>query len=532
MTSNTPLHAGGVADPHLMLAFDQPSIPTWLADRLHSSDIAGVSLFREWNIESSEQTAELTSELQRLNAGPLPLLIAADQEGGQLLSLVGSTPFAGNMAIGATGDADLAYRVALAIGRELRSVGINVNYAPAVDVATQAMNPSLGIRSFGDDPAEVARLGAATVSGLSDAGILSGIKHFPGKGEALVDPHFDLPYLDQPRDRIDSVELPPFAAAMKAGARILMMGHYLVPAITDSTEVPISASEKGIDGLARTELGFSGIVITDALDMGALDQGPAQVVEIIAMMRAGTDLLLCMPDPDLQERVRQAVERGYSRGLIPESTLSVSRDRITSVRSSIAPLMLDPSVVGNSEHHELANELARRSITLVRNEDGLVPLQLGAGAWVLVLEPEPSDITPADTTSRYPPGLATALREHHQDVSGIVYPHSPGVNDIEGARTAAMECDLLVVGTDFANEDQASLVEALLATGCPTVTVALRTPFDLAMYPTAPTHICTYGSHTPSMEAVAKALFGRAAFPGRLPAAIPGLYPTGHGEGG
>lgn len=532
MTHDGPIREGGLADPHLMLAFDQPSVPDWLADRLQSSHLAGVSLFREWNIESPDQTAELTAELQRLNSGPLPLLIAADQEGGQLLSLVDSTPFAGNMAIGATGDEDLAHRVALAIGRELRSVGINVNYAPAVDVATRAENPSLGIRSFGDDPAAVARLGAATVSGLTQTGILSCVKHFPGKGEAIVDPHYGLPYLDLSRNRLDSVEIPPFAAAFEAGARILMVGHYAVPAITRSQDVPISVSEKGIDGFVRSELGFDGIVITDALDMGALDQGPSQVVEIIAMMRAGTDLLLCTPDPDLQRRVKTAVERGLSRGLIPESTLAASRERITSLRSRLPQAQLDPSVVGNAQHRELADELARRSLTLVRSEAGLLPIELDADARVLSLEPKPTDITPADTTSRYAPSLATALRTHHRNVSEIVYPHTPGPNDVDSARAAAVDSDLAVVGTVFANDDQARLVNALLETGKPVLTVALRTPFDLAKYPEAKAHICTYSSHSPSMNALAAALFGKGRYRGRLPAAIPGLYPTGHGVTG
>lgn len=529
MTDNKLNETGGVADPHLMLAFGDSTIPAWLSETMRESHIGGITLFREWNLESPDQTAELTSQLQRENSGPNQLLVAADQEGGQLLSVVGSTPFAGNMAIGATGDADIARRIGRAIGFEMSAVGINVNYAPAVDVASHADNPSLGVRSFGDDPEEVSKLAAAIVSGMSAGGVLPSAKHFPGKGEAIVDPHYELPLLEMDRARLDEIEIPPFIAAFKAGAQILMTGHYLVPAITGSHEVPISASAKGITGFARGELGFGGIVITDALDMGALDQGPAQVVDIIAMMEAGTDLLLCMPDRDLQARVRSAVERGFSRGLIHESTLQASRQRISQLRQTLPRPNLNPSAVGNSAHISLAKELATRSVTLVRNDNGLLPLQFDSGKKILVLEPTPTDITPADTMSRYPAALAAAIREQHPDVKEIVYPNTPGPLDVAALLDEAKSYDLIIVGTVFAGSEQADLVNGLNDLSIPVVAVALRTPFDLAKYSEVATYVCTYSSHEPSVQAVASALFGEAPFEGHLPAAIPGLFATGHG---
>jgi beta-N-acetylhexosaminidase len=518
-----------IADPHLMLAFEGTEVPPWLADRLTTAPPSGVTLFREWNMESPGQTAELTAQLQLGNRAALPLLIAADQEGGQLLGITGSTPFAGNMALGATGDHDLVFRVAQAMGREMAAVGVNVNYAPCADVATQADNPSLGIRSFGDDPITVATMTAAAVEGFISAGVLPTVKHFPGKGEARVDPHYHLPLLDLDRERLDTVELPPFNAAFRAGARLLMIGHYVVPAITGSREIPIAATEKAMDGFVRAELGYEGVIITDALDMGALDQGPAQVVEIIAMMRAGVDLLLCMPDPDLQERVRTALERGFSRGLIPEETLHRSQARIETLRASLQTDGHNPDLVGAAEHQRLASELALRSVTLVRDEAELLPLHIAGDAKVLSLEPLPSNVTPADTTALYQPCLASTLRSHHQPVTEVVYPHDPDHNDIAAAVEAAAAHDLIVVGTVTATSGQIALVGALLATGKPVVTVALRTPFDLAHYPAAKTHVCTYSSHQPSMNALGSALFGQSGFAGRLPAAIPDLYPTGHG---
>ncbi len=519
-----------VADPHLMLAFEGTEVPDWLRQRLEESPPAGVSLFREWNMTSPDQVAELTTDLQEASSSPLPLLIAVDQEGGQLLGLIGSTPFAGNMALGAAGDPDLAQEVAAAMGAELAAVGVNVNYAPVADVASQAHNPSLGIRSFGDDPEMAARLTGAMVSGFKKAGVLATLKHFPGSGEATVDPHYRLPLLDLDKERLDAVELPPFRSGVAAGASLLMVGHHLVPALTGSREIPICGSEVGINGFVRSELGFEGVVISDALDMGALDQGPAQVVEIIAMMRGGTDLLLCMPDADLQERVRVAVERGHSRGLIPDDILKASIARVEKLRGSLAATEeMRPETVGSADHLELAGRLASASVTLVRNDDGVIPIRLGAGQRVFSLEPEPVNVTPADTTSLYPPRLAAALRTRHPDVTEVVYPHHPGQNDIEGAISTARDQDVVVVGTVGATPGQVKLVSALLATGKPVVTIALRTPYDLAAYPASTTHVCTYNAHAPSLEALASAIFGAIPFQGHLPAAIPGLHPRGHG---
>jgi beta-N-acetylhexosaminidase len=271
------------------------------------------------------------------------------------------------------------------------------------------------------------------------------------------------------------------------------------------------------------------VVITDALDMGALDQGPAQVVEIIAMMRAGTDLLLCMPDPDLQERARLALERGHARGLITDDTLKTAIARVERARSSIRPAEIRPELVGSGAHRQLAKRLAEESITLVRNDDSLVPLRPEAGQDLLCLEPEPVNVTPADTTALYPPQFASALRARHPRVTEIVYPHDPKPSDIAAVVEHAKDHDAIVLGTVTATRGQVDLADALLGLGKPLITVALRTPFDLSLYPASATHACTYGAHRPSLDALTSALFGDIPFRGHLPVAIPGLYPRGHG---
>jgi beta-N-acetylhexosaminidase len=510
-----------------MLAFEGTEVPEWLEARLRDSPPAGVTLFREWNMTSPEQTAELTSALQQLNSGPHPLLIAVDQEGGQLTGITGSTPFAGNMALGATGDVELAAKVAERMGREMAALGINLNYAPVADLSSRADNPSTGVRSFGEDPEAVARLTAATVRGLTSAEVLAAVKHFPGQGDISVDPHYELPVLDLDDERLEKTELRPFRAAVKAGVGMVMIGHYVVPALTGSRDTPIFASEQGIDFI-RDGMGFDGVVLTDALDMGALDQGPNQAIEVVAMMRAGVDLLMCMPDPELQQRVRSAVERGYARGLIPDEALAASRRRVDAIRKGLHSPRPDPAVVGGSM--DLAMELAEKSVTVVRNDAGLLPLRPDPGARILALQPAPSRVTPADTSNLYPPGMAQALRGHHDQITEIVYPQRPRTGDISRILTEAAGHDLVIAGTVNAGPEQAALVNGLLQIDTPVVTVALRAPYDLTSYPASATHLCTYTALEPSMAALARILF-EGGGKGRLPVGIPGLHPLGHGLG-
>ena len=281
----------------LMLAFRGRTVPRWLAHRLAAAPVAGFTLFRPNNVRSPSQVRRLTTGLQaaaRARDGDdgLPILIATDQEGGQLLALGATrgsshdwTAFAGPMAIGATGDADLAERVGRAIGLELRAVGVNVNYAPVLDVATNPSNPALGIRSFGDDPAEVARLATAWLRGLQSAGVAGTGKHFPGKGEGSVDTHHALDAVDRTRDELEAVELVPFRAATEAGVRLVMSGHFAVPALTGSRALPSTLSRDVMNGLLRDELGFTGVSITDALDMGALPQDATQAIDVVDRAR-------------------------------------------------------------------------------------------------------------------------------------------------------------------------------------------------------------------------------------------------------
>ena len=525
----------------LMLAFEGPEVPAAIADRLATAPAAGVTLFRFANVQSPAQVRRLTDALQAAAARRVsaddrsqPLIMAADQEGGQFLALGdATTPFAGNMALGATGDAALAERVARATGRELRALGVNVAYAPVCDLATNPHNPAIGIRSFGDDPGLVAPLVAASVRGLQREGVAAGLKHFPGIGQIAEDTHHTIAAIGADRERLQDVELVPFRAGIAAGARIVMSGHAALPALTGDPDLPATLAPEVMTGLLRDELGFEGVSITDALDMRALAQGPTQVLEAMAALHAGADLLLTAPDADAREHIEAGLRHAERRGLLDRRQATSRAGRVEELRTWIAahgePPDLD--VVGSEEHLALARELAARAVTLVRNDARLLPLSLAAGDRIAAIMPLPTDQTPADTSSTVDPGLAQAFRERNPEVDEFIVAHAPGETEIAAVREAVREHALIVLGTTaaFVEPGQAALANALIDLGRPLVTVALRTPFDLAAYPRSQTHISTYGILRPSLDALAAAVFGDAGFPGRLPAAVPGLYPTGHG---
>ena len=215
----------------LMIAFVGTELPPSAARRINEGGVAGVTLFRVHNVVDPPQIRRLTGAIQEARpAGAPPLLVAADQEGGQLVGLGdGTTPFAGAMALGATGDEELAERVAGATARELRALGVNVDYAPVCDVANNPANPALGIRSFGDDPEAAGKLAAATVRGLQGDGVAATAKHFPGAGDTAADPHHELPLVPRTDAELAGRELVPFRAALEAGARMVMTGHFALP---------------------------------------------------------------------------------------------------------------------------------------------------------------------------------------------------------------------------------------------------------------------------------------------------------------
>ena len=516
---------GGPARDRILLSFDGPELSSAAAEDL-ARRATGVTLYRHLNVRSAAQVRALTDTLQAAAArlGLAPLIVAADHETGQLHALgVDATPFAGAMATGATGDAALAEEVARAIGTELRAMGINLVYGPDCDLATNPRNLVVGIRSFGDDPAAAGRLAAATVRGLQAAGVAAAAKHFPGHGDPTGDSHLGLAVIERSAEELRARELVPFEAAIAAGARVAMAGHLAVPALTGRRDVPATVAPEVLRTLLRGDLGFGGLTVSDALDMGGIAGEDGAGVDVSAALGAGIDLLLCGPDPAAQARVEAGLGAALAGDRIDRREAEGSGARVSDLRTWLAGFA-QPSIdaVGSDGHRVLAAELAARSITVVRDRDRLVPVARDIGR-VLVIEPRPRDLTPADTTSLLAPGgLAEAIRTRHPATDGVVL--EAGISDdaVASLRDRATGADLVVLGTVDAlgQPAMAALARALVATGTRVIAVALRGPWDADAYPEVGTVLATYGIQPPSLAALVAVLWGEASVTGLLPVTL------------
>jgi len=528
LAENSPILEQAVGQK-LLLTFagkDRPSPE--ILDAIRQIKPAGFTLFRALNVGYPAQLRALTGALQQAarEAGMAPLLIAADQEGGQLMAIGDGTLFPGNMALGATDSPELARRTGFAIGQELAAMGVNVDYAPVCDVNANPLNPGVGTRSFGEDPVRVAHLSSAMVEGLQAAGVAATAKHFPGLGDASTDSHYGTPVLLHDRDRLNQVELPPFEAAIRSGVRMVLIGHIGLPELNKGVDIPATLSPSVIGGLLRRDLGFEGVIVTDAMDMKAIQQGPGLASDAVAAVKAGVDLLLLSGSFEEQRMVYAALLQAVRGEQLSLREIYASAARVAGLRDWLAgQSQPDLGIVNCREHRDLADEIACRAITLVRDSAKILPVHLFPQARVAAIMPRPQDLTPADTSSFVAPGLAEPLRRYHPGVDEYIIPINPDAADIAGLSDQVANYDLIVVGTIDAGRHlgQAAVVNTLLQSQAPVVVVALRLPYDLQAFPNAPTYACTYSILPPALHALAAALFGKIPFAGRLPVTIPGI---------
>lgn len=519
----------------LMLSFVGTMPSADLLATLDKQHIAGVTLYRSLNVESPAQVRDLSERLQHASraAEQPPLLIAADQEGGTLFAIPGTTPFPGNLALGATRSPELTRRVGYAVGRELSAMGVNVNYAPVCDVNLKADNVGVDARSFGQDPQQVAPLCAALVTGLQAAGVAATAKHFPGLGDTATDSHYALPMMEHDAARLWQVELPPFVAAVNAGTKLVLTAHIALPRFNNGTDLPATLSPKILQNLLRGDMRFDGVIISDAMDMHAIDQGNGLIIDSIAALGAGLDILLYGPAQVERPDIYAAILHATRRGLLSRADMMTSAERVLSLKAWCAQAtMPDLDVVNCAEHNALAEEVAARSVTLVRDNARSLPLRLSPEQSIAIVVPKPQDLTPADTSSFQAVELARQLREFHPCVDEFTIPLNPSATDIAALRDQLSNYALVVVGTLNARQHpgQVALVEQLLASETRLVVVALRIPYDFGCFPHVPTFLAAYSIQPPSLRACARVLFGKAEPSGVLPVSIGDLYPVGHGQ--
>ncbi|MER5296997.1 glycoside hydrolase family 3 protein [Streptomyces pharetrae] len=495
------------------------------------------------NTRDPRQIAALSNGLQQASLDlphRLPLLISTDQEHG-IVARIGkpATLFPGAMAIGAGGSRTDARALGRIAGRELRAMGVRQDYTPVADVNVNPANPVIGVRSFGADPDAVAELVAAETAGYQRSGVAATAKHFPGHGDTETDSHYGFPVIKHTRAQWEALDAPPFRAAIEAGIDSIMTAHILVPALDDSGD-PATLSRPILTGILREQLGFDGVVVTDALDMAGVRQKYGDERVPVLALKAGVDQLLNAPKLDL---AWNAVLKAVQGGELTEERLEESILRVLRLKAKLG-LLDDPwtdedavdDKVGTAAHLATADRIAERTTTLLVNEGGLLPLAPDDTPRLLVVGADPA--SPSGTTGPPTGVLARALTELGFTATALSTGTAPSATVIERAVAAAAEADAVVVATYnvTATSSQRTLVERLLATGRPVVAVAVRNPYDAARLPGVRAYLATYSWTDVEVRAAARVIAGEAEPRGKLPVPVQRaddptrvLYPLGHG---
>jgi beta-N-acetylhexosaminidase len=485
-----------------------------LLDKYH---LGGIIYFT-WanNLKAPEQIARLSNGLQR--ASKVPLLISTDQEMG-LVVRVGppATQFPGSMAVGASRNGDDACTAAAITGQELRVLGITQNFAPVADVNVNPQNPVIGIRSFGEDPTLVAQMIGRQVTCMqSREGVAATAKHFPGHGDTNVDSHTGIPLIGHSVAEWQTIDAPPFQSAIAAGIDSIMTAHIVVPALDPSGD-PATLSRPILTGILREQLGYRGVVITDSLGMAGVRQKYGDDRIPVLALKAGVDQLLMPAKLDV---AYQAVLGAVRNGELTEARIDESVRRVLELkerRGLLENATVDEAVsgkIGTPEHLAAAQALADHTITLVKNEDELLPWTKDSGKSVFVTGW-------GDTTTVT---IAKKIRDRGLSADAMSTGTSPAQAQIDAAVAAAATHDFVVVttnGVGSADAPQSLLVKALVATGKPVVTVAARAPYDVANLPATPAHLLTYGTADVSLESLVRVLFAEVAPSGKLPVTVP-----------
>jgi len=522
-----------------------------LLRRVRDLHVGGVLWFQTADVL---QVARLNRRLQA--AARLPLLVSADLEAGTGMRFEGTTYWPWPMAVAACGDPALAEQQGRAIGEEARAIGLNQIDAPVADVNIDPENPNINVRSYGDDPQQVGLFVAAFVRGVQSTGTIATLKHFPGHGDGHTDSHRSLPVLDATYERLERVELVPFRAGIAAGARSVMTAHLAIPSldatpapvrpegpkenpyaassdeVTQGGTTPASLSPAVTEGLLRRQLGFDGLVVTDATDMGALIDHYEGGETAVRAILAGADQVLKPPDLDA---AIAAVRRAVEVGRISQERLDRSVARILAAKRWAGVPPADPEaifrVVDSQEHRALAQQIARRAITLVREESGALPLSRRERV-VLVTVAGVGERLGGDLSKelerRLPSGVPTiALDARTSDAEA-----SQMLEAVRGA-DATLLC-LFVrpqsgKGSISLPDAAKSAIARLLGSGARVVVISFGSPYLLASLPEAKTYLAAYGGQTDAQVSVARALFGESKISGRLPVAIPGIASRGTG---
>ena len=521
--------------------------------------IGGLILFRGPVYES----VILVNRMQEL--ARYPLLVSADLEAGAGMRFDDTINFPWNMAVAATGNPEYARRQGEVTAREARALGVQHIFAPVVDVNNNAANPVINVRSYGEDPAQVAKFGAAFTRGAQAAGVIATAKHFPGHGDTAVDSHRGLPEINVTRDRLDSVELVPFKSAVDAGVGSVMVGHIALPQIDSAVVKPLPKNvkskpvdtdesgeiieEKGtmpatmspvMGEILRHDLKFHGMIVTDALSMSGLTIYFTQDEAAVRALEAGADMLLKPADVEAAFRgVRDAVKSGrLTEKRVEESArkLLAAKYDLGLVNQRLTPVDTIDRTVGSKEANELAKEIAEHAITLVRNEDKLVPLSsLKADAKIVNLV-----ITNGEDRNFIANSFISRMSRSGRKLETFALDDRSSEQEIQKAIELSKSADLVIaslygrvrsgqVGSVGLPDPGVKALNSVIGAKTPVVGISFGNPYLLQGFPSLRTYLVAYGDMPSLQEASARALLGEIDIVGKLPISLPGLCPRGTG---
>src|SRR5690242_1627499 len=480
-------------------------------------------------------TAVLANQLQ--SKSKLPLLIGADFERGTAMRYDEGTSFPTAMAVAAAGNPKDAYTMGKITALEARATGVQWIYAPDSDVNNNPGNPIINTRSFGENPQRVAEFVSAFVKGVEDNGGLSTAKHFPGHGDTSADSHIDLPVIHANRERLEHLELVPFRAAISSGVSSVMTGHLSVPAIEPDSNTPATLSHNILTGLLRNELGYRGLIVTDAMEMGGITLRFSPGEAAVRAVAAGVDCVLMPPVPDA---AFEALQGAVKSGRISKERLDESVRRILQAKARLGlntSRLVDVNALnhrfGSAAWQREAQEISDRGVTLLRDAQHRLPLDGTKSSRVLLLafyadpEPYPGEDLERELRSRF--DSVTTLRADTRFVNAsILKLPSPDSYDV------AIIAFFVRVSDRKGNVDvpaeQAALAEQVYKTGKPVITVGLGSPYLIERFPQAETWLAAFGISDVAQISVARALFGQIPVRGHVPVTIPGVpLPVGWG---
>jgi beta-N-acetylhexosaminidase len=522
-----------------LIGFNGTRMNDYLREIITEWKIGGI-VFSIRNVENPFQVRDLISEAQDLAMKEvgIPLIVTINQEGGDrtcFLKSLSRNP--GNMAIGATHDPQWAYTTARIVGMELRTLGFNMLYMPVLDYSNLQKNTALGIRSFGDEPQDVAEVGVQFIKGLHAAGLASTAKHFPGAGGSEIDAHFALPTIKRSLAELEEYELVPFKSAIEAGVSALMTCHCLFPEL--DPDFIATLSKTITTDLARKKLGFEGVITSDAFGMHGLIDHYSPREAAVRAIQAGADIILKRHGRTANHAVLDALREALDTGTITDERVDESLKRIFDLKQKFC-FGEQPdisSVIWNKEHIENLEAMGEQSVTLLRNEEGLIPLNLDLQTRTLLIMPDmlanaSLDGIPGDPAGYIIRGLLSDKYSYQTDGFDIVYYGlSPYTEESQQVIERANEYDVLILASHRSNmlSAQDEMVKQLFQLGKQTIWIALNTPYDILSWPEAKTYLCTYGDRLPQLKALCRIITGEITPHGRLPVAIPGLHERGEG---